>query len=266
MRAGSRGRRVPAYRRTVRVRESGGFVNEELGILCKVQETDTKIARCRQALDSLDAGTQLEKEIGGLDRELAELRENRAAAEKDNLDCELELKTLEEKKERFQGQLYSGTVGNPRQLSDLHKEVEMLGREIRKLEDRILGLMETLESQRSEIATRETRQQELKEELESVRSGYEETSARLRSEIEGMESERNEFASRVGTQLLKRYEQIRARMGNLALVRVTGTTCPGCRIALPAETLKHMKAGNARLTCENCGRMVIWEGPRENEE
>jgi len=27
-----------------------------------------------------------------------------------------------------------------------------------------------------------------------------------------------------------------------------------------------MKAGNARLTCENCGRMVIREGPRENEE
>lgn len=235
-------------------------MNEELGVLCKVQETDTEIARRREALDSLDAGTQLEDEIGELESELAELGEKRAAAEQENLDSELELKTLQEKRERFQGQLYSGTVSNPRQLSDLHKEVEMLGREIGKIEDRMLDLMETLESQRSEIATRETRVGELKAQLESVRAGYEEKSRRLRSEVEELESQRQEFASRVGKQLLKRYEQIRSRMSNLGLVRVTGTTCPGCRIALPSDTVKAMKTGKPGPTCDNCGRMLVWGG------
>ncbi|MCJ7752657.1 MAG: hypothetical protein MUQ65_16465, partial [Armatimonadetes bacterium] len=140
-------------------------MNEALGILCKVQETDTEIARRQQALDALDAGTQLEEEIGGLESELAELREKQAATDQENLDSELELKSLQEKKERFQGELYSGAVSNPRQLSDLNQEVEMLGREIRKIEDRMLELMETMESQRTEIATRETRVGELKGEL-----------------------------------------------------------------------------------------------------
>ena len=241
-------------------------MNEELGILCKLQETDTEIERRRQTLDSLDAGAQLEEDIGGFESELADLREKQAAAEQENLDSELELQTVQEKKERFQGQLYSGAVSNPRQLSDLHREVEMLAREIRKIEDRMLELMEALESQRTEIATRETRVGELKSELESVRSDYENKGARLLSELEELESQRKALAPRIGAHLLKRYEQIRSRMGNLALVRVTGTTCPGCRIALPSDTVKAMKAGRPGPTCDNCGRMLAWVGTDGGEE
>ena len=241
-------------------------MNEELGILCQVQDTDTEIARRQQALDELDAGTQLEREIVALEGELAELREKQATVEKENLDADLELKTLQEKKERFQGQLYSGTVSNPRQLSDLHQEVEMLGREIGKIEDRMLELMETLESLGTEITTRDARLGEAKDELTSVRSGYEQKSDRLRSEIAALGSRRNELAPRVGAHLLKRYEQIRSRMGNLDLVRVTGTTCPGCQIALPSDTLKAMKAGKPGPTCDNCGRMLaLAEGDKREE-
>ena len=241
-------------------------MNEQLSILCELQETDTEIARHREALDTLDTGTQVEEEIGGVESELVELREKQAAIEHENLDRELELKTLQDKKERFHGQLYSGKVSNLGQLSDLHQEVEMLAREIRKIEDHVLDLMETLESQRAEIAARDTRLGELKGDLESVRSRYEDRSARLRSELEELESQRGEFASRVGTQLLKRYEQIRARMGNLGLVRVTGTTCLGCRIALPSDTIKAMKAGRPGPTCDNCGRMLAWGGGDGGEE
>jgi len=240
-------------------------VNEELSVLYRVQETDTEIARHQQALGSLDSGAEVEGEIGRLERELAELRGQRAAALKEHLDCELELKTLEEKKERFQGQLYSGRVSNPRQLTDLHKEVEMLAREVRKLEDRVLELMETLESQQSEIETREKRVAELQGELELVRAAYEEKGSRLRVELVELEARRKEYAGQLNVHLLKRYEQIRARMGNVGLVRVTGTTCPGCRIALPSDTVKAMKAGKPGPTCDNCGRMLVWGGSEEGE-
>ncbi len=233
-------------------------MNEELSILYKVQEADTEIARRQKALDSLDTGAELESEIGTLQAELAELRTTQHAAEEENLDRELELKTVEEKKDRFQRQLYSGTVSNPRQLSDLHREVEMLGREIRKVEDRMLELMETLESQRSEIAARERRLAELTEALESVRGTYETKSKRLQGEIEELGSRRKEYASQVRAQLLKRYEQIRARAGNQGLVKVTGRDCPGCRIGLPSETVKQVKAGKVGMTCDNCGRLLIW--------
>ncbi|NIN97204.1 MAG: hypothetical protein GTO49_19960, partial [Anaerolineae bacterium] len=83
------------------------------------------------------------------ERDLARLREQHRTTEKEATDRDLELKALEEKKARFESQLYGGTVRNPRQLSDLQGEVTMLSREISKVEDRILELMEALESERS---------------------------------------------------------------------------------------------------------------------
>ncbi len=49
------------------------------------------------------------------------------------------------------------------------------------------------------------------------------------------------------------------QQGNLGLVRITGTTCAGCRIALPSETVKGLKAGRRDLTCENCARLLFWD-------
>jgi predicted nucleic acid-binding Zn-ribbon protein len=233
-------------------------VTEELRILYEVQQADSEIARRREALDALESGEDLERTMGETQSEIGTLEEQHRATEKDYLDCELELKTLEEKREKFQGQLYSGAISNPRQLSDLQEEVQMLTREIAKVEDRMLELMESLETERSEIDAREERVKEAGAELEEVRAKYETTGSRLRSEIQELAAKRAEQAARVNAQLLKRYEQIRARQGNLGLVKITDDTCPGCRIGLPSETVKALKAGRANLTCDNCGRLLLW--------
>lgn len=234
-------------------------MSEDLAILYRVQQADTEIARLRQALAGLDTGAGIASELAAAEAELAALRERQRAAEKESLDRELELRTLEEKRKKFQDQLYGGTIRNPRQLSDLQEEVEMLSREIKKVEDRMLELMETLEGHRVEIHTREASLKDLQDRLQAVRTKYEATGSRLRQEIADLEAERGEWAARVRPDLLKRYEQIRSRQGNLALVRVTGNTCPGCRITLPSELVKALEAGRPNLSCESCGRLLFWE-------
>lgn len=233
-------------------------MSEELGVLYKVQQADAEIARHEEAMSGLETGAELKAEIDTIEAELSDLRKKLEEAENENLDRELEVKTLEEKRKRFQDQLYGGSVRNPRQLTDLHQEVEMLGREIRKIEDRMLELMEALESLRAGIASREERLGEATTQLEAVRSEYQRKGARLKERIMELQSQRREDASRVGSRLLKRYEQIRARAGNIALVRVTGNNCPGCMIDLPQETVKALRAGRGGLACDNCGRLLFW--------
>lgn len=232
---------------------------QELAILCLVQEADTEIARLSQALVDLDPGDALESEVNSAEAELAALREQHEVTERQQLDHELELKTLEEKRAKFRDQLYSGTVHNPRQLSDLQQEVEMLSQEISKIEDQILVLMEALESQRSELADREKRLAELRARLQATREEHASTGSRLRSEIADQEAKRGALSEQVSPQLMKRYEQIRRRQGNLGLVRVGGSTCPGCRITFPSDLVKALKRGSQILTCESCGRLLFWE-------
>lgn len=233
-------------------------MSDDLAILHEVQQADTELARLRDALAGLDTGDELAAQIQEAQGELVRLLEQHRATEKEATDRDLELKSLEEKKRKFERDLYSGTVRNPRQLSDLQGEVTMLAREIGKLEDRILGLMESLEGERSDIQQREAQMKDLEERLGAVRARYEAAGSRLQHDVAELEAKRQERASQVRAQLLKRYEQIRIRQGNLGLVKLTETTCPGCRITLPSETVKGLKAGRQDLTCENCGRMLFW--------
>jgi len=234
-------------------------LSQDLAVLFQVQQADTEICRLQATLNSLDAGATLEAEVGAAQAELDALLARRHKTEEESLDCDLQLKALEDKRKRFSDQLYGGAVHNPRQLADLQGEVEMLGREIGKVEDRVLELMEALDQQRSEIRQRQERLAEMSEQLRAIQERFQLTSGRVRDEIGRLEQRRRELAAELPPPLLKRYEQIRARPGNLGLVKVSGPTCSGCQIALPSETLKALKAGRDVLTCENCGRLLYWE-------
>lgn len=244
-------------------------MSEQLALLCQVQEADLEIARLKAALSGLDTGEALRGEIAGLEEELAALRRQVEALEVDHLDRTLELDTLTEKKSRFETQLYSGRVSNPRQLTDLQEEVSMLKREGDRVETRVIELMLELEQQRETLAAREAELAETQARLQETEGKFQKTSKRLQSEAAELGEKRKKLAAQVNGQLLKRYESIRASKGNLGLARVTEQTCPGCRVAIPSERLKAIKAGRLGETCDNCGRLLAWGGviaPSEPEE
>jgi hypothetical protein len=234
-------------------------VSRDLAILYEIQQADTEIAATKGAMAALDRGVELESQIAADEAELASLVERHRGTERESLALDLELKTLEEKRTKFRAQLYGGAVRNPRQLHDLQEEVGMLDREVGKAEDRMLELMDSLESGRTEIGERESRLAALREQLRDVQERYADATERLRGEIGILDSRRKELAAQVPVQLLKRYEQIRVRQGNLGLVKVIGANCPGCRVALPSETVKALKADRGTIACENCGRLLFWE-------
>lgn len=241
----------------------GDVVSDDLAMLYQVQEVDTELARLRAALAKLDNGAALKLEVAAAENEHKSLLSRHHAAEAEARALELEISTLQEKKSRFESQLYGGTVRNPRQLSDLQEEVAMLDREITKLEDRELELMETLESQRALLSTRAADLAEMKQQLEAVLSDYAARSALLSEQISALEPQRADLAAGVPASLLKRYEQIRARQSNLGIVKVKDDSCPGCRVALASELLKELRTGRVGLTCDNCGRLLYWEPPKD---
>ena len=131
------------------------------------------------------------------------------------------------------------------------------------MEDRELELMETLEGQRGQLARWDEELGDKKAKLRSVLANYAERSGRLLEQVAALEGQRKEIVPRVNGPLLKRYEQIRVRQGGLGLVRVTGDTCPGCRVTLASELQKELWTGRVGLTCDNCGRLLYREKAKD---
>lgn len=237
-----------------------GEMKAEYRSLLELQRIDGEIGRRQQALADLDQGLQLRARIAELKAALEQETRRLRGLEKEQLASELEMKGTEAKRKDFSDRLYGGRVRNPKELGDLEREVEMLSASIGKLEDRVLGLMEAADGQRSQVRQIESDLTDQQERLKQVLEIYGRESARLQGEIAQLQAEREKLLPEISTVLLRRYDQIRARHQNLGVVAVTGELCPACRVTFSLDLRRQLKQSGHLQTCENCGRLLIWEG------
>ncbi len=93
-------------------------------------------------------------------------------------------------------------------------------------------------------------------ELEHLRQELEAISVKVRAKME----ERKSKASRLDRQTLSIYERVRKGRGGHAVVRVTQSrpACSGCYKTLPPQRIQELKRDDQVITCQNCGRILIW--------
>ncbi len=88
----------------------------------------------------------------------AEAQQKRAALHKlsgDLKDSELKLDGIETKRKNYQQKLYQGTVTNAKELSNIEREIEALGRQRSDLDSKVLELMEQVEQAQAADAVAE---------------------------------------------------------------------------------------------------------------
>jgi predicted nucleic acid-binding Zn-ribbon protein len=237
-----------------------------LGSLYEVQKIDSEITGRRRAMAELDDGSTAATRVEELRTELAQAEASLHGLEKELLDGELEMKTIESKKKAVEEKLYGGRVRNPKELGDMEHEVQMLRHQIDELTDRVLPMMDEIEERRSGVSQAQQRLAQAEAEFAALRGEFEATSARLREEIAHLEGERSQAAANVEADLLRRYDDIRRYRGDPALVAVDGNICPACHITIPSDTIRAMERGQRMQTCESCGRLFYWTKPSSAAE
>ncbi len=171
-------------------------------------------------------------------------------------DMELEIQSLSDKIARSEQRLYSGTVKNPKELSDLQAEAASLKKWRQKREDDLLETMierEEAETARSEAQTHldetesrwSTEQADLtteREELQARLAEIEQAQAKLFPDIE---------ASGLST-----YHALRSRKGGLAVVQERDDACGGCGVTL-SPSLEWQLRQEKLVHCDNCKRIIV---------
>jgi len=231
-------------------------LGETTAALYALQQLDSRIAEVERQLAALDDGSALRAELEPL-KAAAEAQANELhALEKELLDIELRMKSFVEKKKDFERRMYSGLVSNPKELGDMQREVQMLSHSISDLEDKALGLMDRAEECRRAGAETRRNTDDAVQRLAQVVEIFERESARLRAELSDLGARRQAAAAAAPSDALKRYEDLRARKGNLALVLASGGVCQGCHMSLATDLVRELKKGNQLRLCDSCGRIL----------
>ncbi len=233
-------------------------VTETLNALYAVQQKDTLIQRAKKAQAALDNGAAAAAASAQAHAEAARLTSAAHTLQGELKDSELKLETLETKRKNYQQKLYQGSITNVRELANLEKEIEMMGRQRSDLDGRVLELMEESEEAREAQTLAEAKAAEAEEHHKQVVAAFQARYATLAQELVGLTAERQVAAAQVeDPSALKRYETLRAKLAGVGIAKIESGSCGGCHMTLSSTVIKTVKENAAIQTCENCGRMLL---------
>jgi predicted nucleic acid-binding Zn-ribbon protein len=82
----------------------------------------------------------------------------------------------------------------------------------------------------------------------------------VEKELAALRADRNSRARELPRPLLADYEKILKARSGIAVASVNASAiCGGCRMAIRPQAIQELKAAQAPMICENCGRYLYWQ-------
>jgi predicted nucleic acid-binding Zn-ribbon protein len=232
-------------------------IQDQIGILVKLQEIDARLYRLKQ--EKADKPAQKEALKAAFAEKGEALKNKQDALTSFQLkrkECEISLQTKEEEIKKYQTQLLQ--MKTNKEYMSMQKQIEGLKADNAVLEDDILALMEKADKAKAEIG-------EEKEILSGEEKKLGEETAKIDREIKDMaekvaslEKERSGICPAVGKNLLNQYERVLKAREGLALVPVTGESCGGCHHVLPPQIISEARMKDKIISCDFCARLLYW--------
>jgi predicted nucleic acid-binding Zn-ribbon protein len=214
---------------------------EHLPLKQDLAEVNSRINDVKAAID------RVQKEADGLEREERSVEE--------------EVRLIEEKIAQEEHKMYSGQVINPKELSALADEVDMLKRRKAPLEEKGLEELEA----RDQLLAERTRLEEelglLQREARETQTKIDQAIGELDRELDAEDVRRAEFLAKIPGEAVEQYEALRATKKGVGVGALENGSCTACREALSAVEVDRIKqkhrSGEWLFRCEHCRRLLV---------
>jgi predicted nucleic acid-binding Zn-ribbon protein len=187
--------------------------------------------------------------------ELAEAEVEHTSVSREQRNLEAEVAALNAKIAPEEKRLYDGSVKNPKELSSIQHEIDLLKQRRGKFEERLLEVLARLEVAEARLAEARASVEREAARSREEHASLEQEAARLRQAIDALEARREAQRRQIVPGSLSLYDNLRKRRGN-AIVRIQGQSCSGCRVAMPEVMRKRAMSPVQLAQCPNCERIL----------
>jgi predicted nucleic acid-binding Zn-ribbon protein len=223
--------------------------------LYQLQEIDLEIEAEEQTLN------QKSSRLG--DRQVLDDAQSKLASEQQRLEelrrqhhtAEWEVDDILSKMAAAEEQLYGGKITNPKELSSLQHEVNIMKAKSDQLENRALEIIDQVEAAEKSVTTATSDFQKLEDEWHRQQQQLSDEIAQLESRLSDLKHKRQQLAEEIESQALALYEKIRQQKRQ-PIAKVEQGICRVCRISLPASELQRARSGQL-VQCGSCGRILF---------
>lgn len=225
------------------------------GELFKLQEIDLEIASKEQDYASISSQIGESEEVTTTREKLDSERQQLEETTHQQHTVEWEIEDISAKLANFEDELYSGRTTNPKELTSLQQEIEILRTKRGKLEDRDLEIMETVDQLNKSTSALESRLKTLESEWQNRQKELAAELKELEELISKLKKKREEMAAGFDSQIIGVYNELKKQRGT-SVAKVEQGICRGCRISLPVNELQQVRSGKM-VRCSSCGRILF---------
>ncbi len=226
--------------------------------LLQVQERDQRLRNLQRDLKDVPtlqtrAKGQLADDQAAVDAAQTSMREIEVKIKNLELDIQTRRNTIK----RLQDQQFETRKND--EFQALGNEVKRYENEVNSLEDKEIEHMEALET--AKLALKEVQaklaitQSHVNDELKQL----DERAVNLQQRITELKAERAGLVEPVDPDSLNLYDRLLKSKGNAAIVPAEAGVCGGCHMKLVTATLNALKADDAIVHCEQCGRILYFD-------
>jgi hypothetical protein len=223
--------------------------------LYQLQEVDLELESNEQALNQIagqlgesQAVLRTQAKLKLEHQHLEELKREQHSAEWEIDDLITKLATAEKK-------LYSGSIRNPKELTNLQHEIDGLKTKRDRLEDKALELMDKVELTETSVASQSSQLKQLEDEWQRQQQQLSSGLEQLKTILSDLKHKRQLLLAKTDPQAIEFYHQLKTQKGT-AVAKVEQGICRGCRISLPTTELQQARSGNL-VQCSSCGRILF---------
>ncbi len=180
---------------------------------------------------------------------LAELQKARRALEKD-------IESLGEQERKFLSQ--QAMVKTNAEYQALTHEITQTRQQRSDVETSVLVKMEEEEHAAAQRPLAESALKLAEQEVSTRVARIEGEETSLRERLAAVDAERAAQLQHLASGTRTRYERIHLMRDGRAVVALRDGSCGGCFRKQPPQALLDAKRGDRVLTCDGCGRLVVW--------
>ena len=126
------------------------------------------------------------------------------------------------------------------------------------LEDKLIEIMEKIETLEEKYAAGKEKSKELNEKFEKDRDGILKELKALDQVLDRLKIERARFSEAIDESLLRRYDSLRQNKEGHAISPVINGICQTCHMGIPPQKYNELIRGDALMSCPNCHRIIYW--------
>ncbi|MCK4352535.1 hypothetical protein KAW65_03910 [candidate division WOR-3 bacterium] len=233
-------------------------MQEEAKTLWRLQKLDIKISQLESRKESIPFKIQqFNKNLQIKEQELQEKHKAFQEFTERRRQLEIEIEELRDKARRYKSQLIQ--VKTNKEYQALLHEINTEETKISAYEEEIIDILGQSDELSEKLGKLKKDFEKTKEESLKHNKALQAELSEVTNTLTIKKNEQVNLAKKVNPVILSKYKQIQKSRNGIGIVGVSGSVCKGCNAILPPQFVAEIRKGDRILTCEQCGRILVWE-------